>query len=442
MKAATLLTTLAVLQLAHTTFAATHSVLPGESIQAKVNLAQPGDIVAIFGGTYPGDVVINKAIRLVEVDGQEVEITGNVTWTGVTDAPPFEGFTVGSAGKGITVNDTTGLVIKNVVSNAGTGVTSNGNSKISIVGGQYPAITQGGGELAVWDATVAGAFNASAGSQKTAAVRCVFNTGNWNTLRGYLGYCYDLLTFTHSGSNGKMVIIGCRFDRQHHYVDTINIQGSNNDVLISNCVITNARWGHWNDRNVAFDYIIHNAARGILVAQGGNRSLIFNNYITVVKYTWGWVYTEFGSSAGCGIRVFDATSKIYNNIIADSNYGISAPYGVDVSNNIIYSPRGGAGREGVILKNAITQAPAFVASSDYVLQAGSPGVNGGVDDPIFNDLDGSRNDVGIWGGCLFDPEARTTNKPIVISFDLAPQQLLKGVDTEVTISDGQAVAQP
>ena len=32
--------------------AITHAVLPGKSIQAKINLAVAGDIVAIFGGIY------------------------------------------------------------------------------------------------------------------------------------------------------------------------------------------------------------------------------------------------------------------------------------------------------------------------------------------------------------------------------------------------------
>jgi nitrous oxidase accessory protein NosD len=76
--------------------AVTHAVLPGNSIQAKIDIAVDGDIVAIFGGTYNEDITINKAIRLVEVSGQEVTLTGNVTFSGVSDCPPFDGFTVGS----------------------------------------------------------------------------------------------------------------------------------------------------------------------------------------------------------------------------------------------------------------------------------------------------------------------------------------------------------
>lgn len=54
--------------------AATLAVLPGESIQAQIDAASEGDIVAVFGGTYSENITINKAIRLVEVSGQDVTI--------------------------------------------------------------------------------------------------------------------------------------------------------------------------------------------------------------------------------------------------------------------------------------------------------------------------------------------------------------------------------
>ncbi|MEJ6644651.1 MAG: hypothetical protein QNL33_15495, partial [Akkermansiaceae bacterium] len=47
--------------------AETHAVLPGGSIQEKIDLAVDGDIVAIFGGTYNETLSITKRIRLVEV---------------------------------------------------------------------------------------------------------------------------------------------------------------------------------------------------------------------------------------------------------------------------------------------------------------------------------------------------------------------------------------
>ena len=95
--------------------AETHAVLAGGSIQAKIDLAVDGDIVAIFGGTYNQDITITKRIRLVEITGQDVTITGAVTFTSVADCPPFEGFTVGSSGnKDITIKDCTGLLISGI----------------------------------------------------------------------------------------------------------------------------------------------------------------------------------------------------------------------------------------------------------------------------------------------------------------------------------------
>ena len=46
-------------------------------------------------------------------------------------------------------------------------------------------------------------------------------------------------------------------------------------------------------------------------------------------------------------------------------------------------------------------------------QAGPP-------DPQYNDRDGSRNDIGMFGGHNFIPDGRTTNKPIVLGLDVAP----------------------
>ena len=113
--------------------AATHAVLPGASIQAKINIAVAGDIVAIFGGTYNQDITIDKAIRLVEVSGQQVTLAGNVTFNNISDAPPFEGFTFGSSGRGIVLNSTTGMIFRNLTGTSSSGITANGASSIQIL---------------------------------------------------------------------------------------------------------------------------------------------------------------------------------------------------------------------------------------------------------------------------------------------------------------------
>jgi hypothetical protein len=84
----------------------------------------------------------------------------------------------------------------------------------------------------------------------------------------------------------------------------------------------------------------------------------------------------------------------------------------------------------------------FIDGNPYKLAAGSPCINAGTSDPRYNDRDGTRNDIGPSGGAWFDPDGWTRENPVVISFDLSPDQVLEGVDTEVILSEGQAVSAP
>ena len=78
----------------------------------------------------------------------------------------------------------------------------------------------------------------------------------------------------------------------------------------------------------------------------------------------------------------------------------------------------------------------YDVSEDSVL------IDAGVDNPLYNDRDGTRNDAGPSGGVWFDPDGWTTEKPVVISFEVSSDLVLEGVDTEVILSEGQAVSAP
>ena len=59
-------------------------------------------------------------------------------------------------------------------------------------------------------------------------------------------------------------------------------------------------------------------------------------------------------------------------------------------------------------------------NGDNTLKPNSPCIDAGPPDPQYNDRDGSRNDIGMFGGHNFIPDGRTTNKPIVLGLDIAP----------------------
>lgn len=472
--------------------AATLAVLPGTSIQAKINLAVAGDIVAIFGGTYNEDITINKAIRLVEVSGQQVTLNGNVTFSGVTACPPFEGFTVGSPGRGITVTNTPDFVFRNLDARNGSGITMNGTSSMEISDCQLSNVTANGtsslkisdcqlsnvtvneallmeisncqlaggltaggsdlkisnsslsgginhtsGILAATKITVGGDFHSQTSAQKTVAFRVtVSGDTNLRSKRAWVGYSQARsINFTDANA-GKLVVVGCLVDRQGGEANGIYCNVSNSQIQLVNNRIVRVGYGAYH----YYGWQGHGDENGIDLRGGGNSALIANNYCQM-QHLGG-----DGPIWGVGVYVRDFTQvSILNNVIVGARYGIAAPFGASAQNNLYGgSPWGGSLLEanGVIAEGTLYTDPLFVENEAPKLQAGSPCINAGTPDPRYNDRDGSRNDIGPSGGAWFDPDGWTTENPVVISFDLSPDLVLEGVDTEVILSEGQAVSAP
>ena len=209
--------------------AATLAVLPGTSIQAKIDQAQPGDVIAIFGGTYAEDLTISKSVRLVEVNGQDVIVTGRVHFIGLVNPPAFEGFVVGSAGRGITVTDSTGLLLRGVDARPGSGIVVAGASEVSLQSCLAGGVSQTGGSLTAIGCTISGNFETSTGAQKTVAFRTTVNgDNNWRSKKAWFGYC-DTRSFNyHDQTDGKIVVVGCKIDRQGGEANGIYLAGSSN----------------------------------------------------------------------------------------------------------------------------------------------------------------------------------------------------------------------
>jgi hypothetical protein len=417
------------LALAVSVNAATHAVLPGKSIQAKINLAVPGDIVAIFGGTYNEDLTIDKAIRLVEVSGQQVIITGNIVFSGVADCPPFEGFTVGSSGRGITVTNTTGLVFRNLDTRNGSGITTTGTTALSIAESQLSSINHSAANLNTTSVTVAGDFVTQSAAQKTVAFRTTV-TGDcvWRSKRNWFGYSEARSFNFHDQNEAKLVLVGNKIDRQGGEANGIYCNVSNSSIVITNNRILRVGY-NWDG----------DGKNGIDLRGGGNTALIANNYCQL-QYYGG----DYWGVRGDGIYVRDFNqATIINNIIVGAKHGISAPFGVLAQNNLYWaSPWNAREANGVIAEGTLYTDPLFVENEAPKLQSSSPCINAGTPDPRYNDRDGTRNDIGPSGGAWFDPDGWTTENPVVISFDLSPDQVLEGVDTEVILSEGQAVSAP
>ena len=432
--------------------AATHAVLPGASIQAKIDIAVAGDIVAIFGGTYNEDITVNKAIRLVEVSGQQVILTGNVTFTGVTNCPVFDGFTVGSAGRGISVANTTGLVFQNLDARNSSGITTSGTTNLKITNSQLSSLTPGSttvevtktsltgdinqtaGSLIVTSSTVAGNFNTQSTALKTVAFRtAVTGDNNWRSKKNWFGYS-ESKSFNFSDQSGaKIIVIGSKINRLNEQSHGLNIRGQNNNFQILNNNIIGVRYNG-----------SYNLANGIMGNGTGNYYTICNNYISVnFVYQYGWSPGDYYDT-GNGIHINDSpNATIINNIITGAKNGVNALFGVVAKNNLYWnSISNGREGSGVVAEGTLYTDPLFVADNAPILQTTSPCINAGTADPRYNNRDGSRNTIGPSGGPWIDPDGWTTENPVVISFDLSTDMVLEGVDTEVILSEGQAVSAP
>ena len=447
--------------------AATLAVLPGESIQAQIDASSAGDIVAIFGGTYSEDITINKAIRLVEVSGQEVSLLGDVTFDGVTDAPPFEGFTVGSSGKNIRVTDTTGLLIRAIDHRSGTALIINGSSEnttivdctlnnffhnagvVELVDSSLSGLVDqnGGDSLRITNVTVAGGITQRSGSLHTSIVTVgsSFNTTSsavrtiafrttvggdceWYGNRSWFGYS-AARSFNFYGSNAKVVVVGStinrlwRQDSGNDTADGLKLGGNNNQFVINNSVVKNVR-SYWAGHDNNID-----------ISGAGNSAYILNNYLQKDNVD--------DRGEHYNIRINGSTDVlIANNIFSNTVDGmVDAPFGVTVLNNHaiegwIYV------RDGVVATNTTSGSPGFVDSDPYQLGEGSPCINAGTEDPRYNDRDGSRNDIGPSGGAWYDPDGWTTENPVVISFELSKDQILEGDATPILLQEGLGVSIP
>jgi parallel beta-helix repeat protein len=162
-----------------------------------------------------------------------------------------------------------------------------------------------------------------------------------------------------------------------------------------------------------------NNAGGILV-YGGAYPDIINNTIS-------------GNTTG-GIRIDGSIGiNVFNNIIANhtGSYGISAAGGAsftpaynDVWNNATNYQGVSAGT------GSISSDPKFVDASYYYLQASSPCVNTGNPNSSYFDRDGSRNDMGLYGG----PNASLTGLPYYMFPENFPMAIRASNDTLWTSS--------
>ncbi len=498
-------------------------VLPGTSIQAKIDEAADGDIIAIFGGTYAENLTVNKAVRFAEVQNQDVTFLGNITIEGVENPPPLQGLTF-AGNKALYFQDTTGSIIirdcefteggnLNLDPLSGTilmeGDTYNANVRIGSRSSKATLnnVTVGAAsrdtkiEIGAWGNNrdpelrdnhvtevrncrinrvehVSGSLyvadtvirrseevwqGRSENSREHHAIKGEWSEGrkvvlfrvsvegfcSFRSKKVWIGYSKFEGYVRLLGSTGEMcpyVFVGNEIDnRDNTQASALGIYGDKVSALVANNKI-------WRQRGSGNDGMTDNNC--ISVFRPSHPTIIHNNFLS--HQTEG----DFPYS----IRLHDSGDynkvKVFNNVIYnDHGTAISAGFGATFEGNHVFSDRLRI-TGGIVIdtaKNFLhdrSEDPGFVgwagdhnqaapnAADVYTLTEDSRLRNAGSANPLYNDRDGSRNDAGPSGGAWYDPEGWTTDKPVVISFDLDKEVVLEGADTEVIISGGTAVSAP
>ena len=405
--------------------AASFVVSPGQSIQSAINNATAGDNITIQTGNYNENLTIPKGLDVRGASGA-VLVTGNLTITSVTLPIYISDISFGKSGaSGITVTGSSNVRFDRCKLVGGGGFTST-NSTIYCYKGQFDQnISFANSTWTLQRSTIAGTVSSTNSTAKfiSSNVTSNFshNGGELTVFQSDLRelcdvaltsaqkswICYNTLRYMQI-SGGTSEVVGNLIDiRGYTGVDSSSTNRYIFNIL-GGAVTRIANNRIFNDGRIGTSY----GAHAIRVETSAGMTRIFNN---TIRNVWRGILVA-GSPAGVEIRGNihqDATNS-------SNNYSVFTSYAGTIisNNNFQYTITGG------VQSNNINSDALF--GTNDVLGAASPSRNAGPTDAIFNDIDGTRNDLGAYGGHSYDPEGRTTLKPVVLSGEVSPLYVKRG----------------
>ena len=421
---------------------ATVVINPGQSIQNAIDTSSAGDILYVNEGFYPESLVVdNKAIeirgqgttkpRVYNLTLKNVSTTLKVSYLSVTET---DAQTLSIENVGVAILD--GITI-----NAGDVVVDQSNLRLSL-SSLARNLDANRSVVLLKDSNVTDSVHSHLSDLRMVGSRVTQNVNHYNS-QNHLGsqtQCVVLQstigeklttkaaqsfisynTIRYGYFEGKVDITGNTFDGRDSALVGIDLNGSSTIANVRNNFIQKMGKSHNND--------LIEKCIGIRI-DSGSKAEIVNNYI----YNCRDDYTA-GTNVNCGMGIFvkiDTGTTIQGNLIitcfdrttnkSGGNRLVNAQASVNLSYNNLY--KGNSYVHADLVSGGVTNVSAINAdpklNSDKTLQSSSPCINKGPTDARYNDRDGSRNDIGMFGGHNFIPNGKTTNKPIVLGLDVAP----------------------
>ena len=251
-----------------------------------------------------------------------------------------------------------------------------------------------------------------------------FNSIDINCSKSSLLYC----EIEHLVIAKKGLVVGCHLDGKMDGGIGIRIYGSDSIVTVRNSRIHGySKTQHEQTLETLIGILVHKEASAFI-----ENNLIYDCFENA----------HAGKEIDCGMGIFikpNSDASILGNVlwncfiteVTKSNNEatrgdslIYAPLGTILRHNILWKRSNAINRvKGTVTGNENLDAdPKFTDkdNGDFSLASDSPAINAGPPDPQYNDRDGSRNDIGMFGGHNFIPDGRTTDKPSVLGLDIAP----------------------
>ena len=394
-------------------------VSPEQSVQAAINGASSGDEIVLQAGSYDEDLnITGKSLTL-----RAFSLPWSVTSVSVSGASGKSSFLDCQILQDIN-SSSSPLEMKNV--NIGGSVNISGaslNISNSIITG---SVNVDQGNLRVFKSRIDNFLSINhktdIGGQNTEALILQSTIGKKLTCKSansFIGYN----TIRYSYIEGDSNIIGNTFDGRDFKGIGIDVNGSETKATVGNNLITSFKTSTTSS--------LSDVCIGVRI-QGNAKADIINN---IIRDNYDAHGGGTNNRVGMGIYVASTSgTKIFGNIIYNCYSGgipsggvgnrlVWAPtQGVFLNNNILWKNsnhvNGNLVGGGVQKFDCINSDPKL--NNDRTLKVDSPCIDAGPPDPQYNDRDGSRNDIGMFGGHNFIPDGRTTNKPIVLGLDIAP----------------------
>ncbi|MFC2131491.1 right-handed parallel beta-helix repeat-containing protein [Bacteroidota bacterium] len=265
-------------------------------------------------------------------------------------------------------------------------------------------------------------------------------------------YVYNSDT-SHYEGGGIVISQGSVADIWHNYIGNSNLAG----IIVSDDA----------EADIAFNEIYENKLSGIRVENtfieignniiSGNLSqgialenasaVIFRNMmeynnnggILIGDESSAHVFNNTiiadGEMGGRGIYAGSDNTKVMNNIVVGYTLGIFKNGNSDIDYNCTFQNQGYNGPPGTGGKNSLEANPEFVNpdSSDFHLLNTSPCIDTGNPDPVYNDTDGSRSDIGCYPYVHpSEVEVHKPNRDLIIYPTLVDDFLYVEIDENIS----------